>query len=265
MKKKSQTLDMAGIWELPGYMLPTPKSDSFEPDLVPPYHQQQISEDMFSANDYLSNQSKLQRLLKKVNPKKNESFKDKKQKLLEEAREFKKSLRDEISETKKRRKDLQKVVKELESGKPGESSSQFLSPGEMEVPSLEKFKQQERELATKQKSKEKQLKDVEKNQKAIEDIDIPKSDASIKAFQQALSSSLPGVGKVYSGPIDGIFNPELKSTAIQIENYIGKMVGKPASGMLWNDQKNNFNTSVSDLKSALQTIQNQSKNQNPNS
>lgn len=76
----------------------------------------------------------------------------------------------------------------------------------------------------------------------------------IKSFQEALSQSLPVVGKVYQGPVDGIANPELGQACQNIEGKLSKILGVPINGMIYNQQNKNVNISVDDLKKSLQAI-----------
>lgn len=84
-----------------------------------------------------------------------------------------------------------------------------------------------------------------------------KPDDSIRQFQQYLSKSNPVIGTVYSGPIDGIVNKELISAAKKVESYISSSLGNnDVYGMLWNDSKNTFNTTVGDLSESLSLLSN---------
>ncbi len=80
-------------------------------------------------------------------------------------------------------------------------------------------------------------------------------DQIIKAFQSALGSGLPVVGKLYNGPVDGIYNEELVSAAKKIESVIGDRIKKPMAGIIWNDSKKQFNTTPEDIKSALNKLE----------
>jgi len=73
------------------------------------------------------------------------------------------------------------------------------------------------------------------------------SDPSLKVWESFLSESLPIVGKVYEG--------DLVSAAKKMEAFIGKAIGKPMNGMIWNDAKKQFNTTTDDVKKALDLIQ----------
>ncbi len=79
-----------------------------------------------------------------------------------------------------------------------------------------------------------------------------KSNDLIKQFQNFFSQNQPVIGKIYSGPIDGIVNNELISAAKKTENQINQTLNNNgASGMLWNNNSKIFNTSTVDLLNAL--------------
>jgi deoxyxylulose-5-phosphate synthase len=86
------------------------------------------------------------------------------------------------------------------------------------------------------------------------------SNEQILAFQKFFSQQNPIIGKLYSGPIDGILNQQLINAAKQTESiitgYISKISEKSSVlGKLFSDKANNFLTSVEDLSSALSVIQ----------
>lgn len=81
-----------------------------------------------------------------------------------------------------------------------------------------------------------------------------KTDPQIKAFQELLSQTLPVVGKVYQGPIDGIANQQLAQACQNIENKLSKILNIPIVGMIYNQQNKKFNVSLDDLKKSLQTV-----------
>lgn len=77
----------------------------------------------------------------------------------------------------------------------------------------------------------------------------------IKSFQMFFSKAQPIIGKLYSGPIDGIVNPDLTKAAKNTESIISKKINNTEIiGSLWNDNKKTFNTTTNDLSSALQII-----------
>lgn len=53
---------------------------------------------------------------------------------------------------------------------------------------------------------------------------------------------------------------DFASASKNIENKISQAIGKNVSGMIWNDQKKTFNTTIEDVKKALELIQKHSKN-----
>lgn len=72
-------------------------------------------------------------------------------------------------------------------------------------------------------------------------------DQNVLGLQQLLSSSLPVVGKLYSGPIDGQTNDEYKSALSKLAQAISKFVGKDI-------QKEVSATTADDIKEALTLI-----------
>lgn len=81
------------------------------------------------------------------------------------------------------------------------------------------------------------------------------TDAMIKAFQIFLSQPQPLIGQVYHGPVDGQINNNLIDAAKQVESVIATYIDNDAvHGSLWNDSTQTFNTTPSDLKSALSII-----------
>jgi hypothetical protein len=80
------------------------------------------------------------------------------------------------------------------------------------------------------------------------------SDA-IKSFQSFFASDQPIIGKLYSGSIDGISNPELESAAKKAEALIAASIkNNKVYGSIWNDNAKTFNTNVADITSALGLI-----------
>lgn len=68
-----------------------------------------------------------------------------------------------------------------------------------------------------------------------------------QAFQNLLSENLPIVGTLYNG--------DLIDAAKKLEMAIGKEINIPMSGMIWNDQKKQFNTTPDDIRKSLDIIQ----------
>ncbi len=97
--------------------------------------------------------------------------------------------------------------------------------------------------------------------KAIKDLQAPQSTQTttsadtIKAFQSFFSSNQPIIGKLYSGPVDGILNPELESAAKKAESIISSTINnKKVYGSIWNSNSKSFNTSTADITNALGLI-----------
>jgi hypothetical protein len=95
------------------------------------------------------------------------------------------------------------------------------------------------------------------------DEEIKSGSDVIKSFQSFFASGHPLLGKSYSGEMDGEMSPELISAAKSAESVIAKAIkNKAAHGALVNAGAKGFNTSVSDLKSALNLIQKHQGKQN---
>lgn len=89
-----------------------------------------------------------------------------------------------------------------------------------------------------------------------DEIKLPKEtsapvDGALKKWESFLSQSLPVVGKVYDG--------DLAVAAKKLESQISAKINKPMTGVIWNDQKKQFNTTPEDILAALTTIENHSK------
>jgi peptidoglycan hydrolase-like protein with peptidoglycan-binding domain len=82
----------------------------------------------------------------------------------------------------------------------------------------------------------------------------PPSSDSIKPFQSFFATAQPVIGKLYSGPIDGIVNPELESAAKKAEAIISGAIKKDVSGVIWNNNSKTFNTTIADIAKSLQLI-----------
>lgn len=78
------------------------------------------------------------------------------------------------------------------------------------------------------------------------EIQINKNNDTNDAFKLLLSENLPIVGKLYNG--------DLSTAAKTLETVIGKEIGKPMNGIIWNDQKQTFNTTPDDIRKALSLI-----------
>lgn len=72
-------------------------------------------------------------------------------------------------------------------------------------------------------------------------------DSSLKKWESFLSQQLPVVGKLYQG--------DLATAGKRLETAIAKSIDKPMNGVIWNDTTHNFNTTVEDIKKALELIQ----------
>lgn len=94
--------------------------------------------------------------------------------------------------------------------------------------------------------------EVEKEKEVKEAPQPPKSLDNIKSFQIFLKEK-----GLYAGLVDGVSNPELSSAAKKLEAQISHLVpGIPINGAIWNEAKQQFNTSVEDVKQALELISN---------
>ena len=82
---------------------------------------------------------------------------------------------------------------------------------------------------------------------------LPSSD-TIKSFQSFFAANQPVIGKLYSGPIDGITNIELESAAKKAEALISAAIKKDVNGVIWNPNSKTFNTTTADISNALQLI-----------
>lgn len=80
-----------------------------------------------------------------------------------------------------------------------------------------------------------------------------KVDGLIKEFQTFFAQNQPIIGQLYSGPIDGQLNDKIVSAAKQAEGIIGSKIGQSVAGQIWNGK--GFNTSTTDVKTALSLIQ----------
>ena len=114
-------------------------------------------------------------------------------------------------------------------------------------------------LDTFKKELKKEPKEEKKDKIDNKKLSIP--DNSIKIFQSFFSKSLPIVGKLYSGPIDGIYNDQLQVAAKNIEDTISKETGASAAGLVFNSSAKTFNTTVDDIESALKLISTHKKTQ----
>lgn len=84
------------------------------------------------------------------------------------------------------------------------------------------------------------------------DKKILENERLISSFQSFFSTFQPLIGKLYSGPIDGLVNNELISAAQTTEKILSEAVNQPkVKGMLWNSSAKTFNTNPNDLKEAL--------------
>ena len=77
---------------------------------------------------------------------------------------------------------------------------------------------------------------------------------TIKSFQSFFSSANPIIGKLYSGPIDGLSNAELESAAKKAEAIISSSIKKDVNGVIWNPNSKAFNTTTNDVSNALALI-----------
>lgn len=85
----------------------------------------------------------------------------------------------------------------------------------------------------------------------------------IKSFQLFFSKSQPIIGQLYNGEIDGEINSQLITAAQATEVAIANAIGnKEVFGALWNSGVKRFNTSTSDLETALNLIQKQKGKEN---
>ena len=91
------------------------------------------------------------------------------------------------------------------------------------------------------------------------------SSATVQAYQQLFSNELPGVGKVYSGSVNGDTTKEtiqaLGAAALKVESFISKAIGNVAAGSIFNwfnfkmePMKNPFMADPGDIRSALEYI-----------
>ena len=82
----------------------------------------------------------------------------------------------------------------------------------------------------------------------------------IKSFQSFFSKFNPVIGKLYSGSIDGKINDELISAAKATESAIASAIkNNNVYGALFNSKNKTFNTTVIDLKQALELIEKHNK------
>jgi hypothetical protein len=80
-------------------------------------------------------------------------------------------------------------------------------------------------------------------------------DLSIQAWQKALSSSLPLLGAVYQGPIDGEMNPQLQSAAQLLERTIqARLKTKSVIGKIFDSSGKRFLTDPNDVVDALKQL-----------
>lgn len=108
------------------------------------------------------------------------------------------------------------------------------------------------------KKEEPKPEDKPVEEKSKEESNLPQE--SIREFQSFLSSPHPIIGAPYQGPIDGLPNNKLIAAAKATESAMANALNdKKILGMLWNDSKKTFNTSVEDLSQALNLIQNSKK------
>lgn len=80
-----------------------------------------------------------------------------------------------------------------------------------------------------------------------------KDDELIRQWQQYLSKSLPIVGRLYQGDVDGIINPQLISAVQQLEGKVSsRLKNSSIVGKVWN---NRFLTDPSDMDEGLRILQ----------
>ncbi|KKM45777.1 hypothetical protein LCGC14_1560380 [marine sediment metagenome] len=103
---------------------------------------------------------------------------------------------------------------------------------------------------------------MEPEEKQSEDDKITENEVQtaekdiIKSFQSFFSKSQPIIGQLYSGEIDGEMSFELMAAAKAAESAIANTINdEAANGALINVGSKKFNTSVSDLQTALDLIQ----------
>lgn len=75
------------------------------------------------------------------------------------------------------------------------------------------------------------------------DMNMASDDSQIKEFQKFF-------GREPTGKVD----LSLSNVALQMEQVISKAIGQPVAGLLFNPTTQTFQTSVSDLKTALDLI-----------
>lgn len=91
------------------------------------------------------------------------------------------------------------------------------------------------------------------------------SSTTVQAYQQLFSSELPGVGKVYSGSVNGDTTKEtiqaLGAAALKVESFLSKAIGNVAAGSIFNwfnfkmePMKNPFMADPGDIRSALEYV-----------
>jgi hypothetical protein len=77
----------------------------------------------------------------------------------------------------------------------------------------------------------------------------------IKSFQSFLSKSNPIIGAPYKGEVDGISGEKLAAVAKSVEAALAVRINnKRIYGALWNNSTKTFNTTVDDLRAALELI-----------
>ncbi len=85
------------------------------------------------------------------------------------------------------------------------------------------------------------------DEKVIKDTNEDHQDTFLNKWESFLSQQLPVVGKLYQG--------DLATAGKKLETEIAKSIGKPMNGIIWNDATHSFNTTIEDVKKALELIQ----------